>query len=217
MTNRLTIGDVKRMFPDTDKARLGYLPAYNGFLPDGIVKVLEIGVWKGDGLRMIKHFYNGEGEYHAMNYVFGDEEGYIPSIETFEKEGIKCHVAYDYDIEAMSKITEKFDVIIEDASHCSDSQIICFKHFFLNNLKEGGVYFMEDLNCCKHDAHWKDIKKFEDTALYLLKNVMGCGTFESLLISKEEDEQLRGAIARINIIGGFSEDSIGVINKAKWT
>ncbi len=214
MTNRLTVEDVVRLFPNTDKAGLGYLNAYNGFLPDKVEKVLEIGVWKGDGLRMIKHFYNGEGEYHCMNYVFGDAGGHIPSIEEFGKENIKCHIAYDYDIEAMSKITEQFDVIIEDASHCSDSQIICFKHFFLNNLKPNGVYFMEDLNCCKTEPHWRDIKRFKDTALYLLRNVMLGGTFESLLISKEEDERLRGNIARINLIGGFSEDTIGVINKA---
>lgn len=215
MTNRLTIDDVKRMFPNTDKANLGYLPAYNGFLPDKVEKVLEIGVWKGDGLRMIKHFYNGEGEYHCMNYQFGDEDGYIPSIEDFGKEGIKCHISHDSDIEAMSKITDQFDVIIEDASHCSDAQLICFKHFFLNNLKPSGVYFMEDLNCCKHDAHWREIKKFEDTALFLLKRVIEGGTFESLLINSEEDAELRGRISRVNIIGGFSEDLIGIITKSR--
>ena len=213
MTNRLTIDDVTSMFPNTDKAGLRYLPAYNGFLPDKVERVLEIGVWKGDGLRMIRHFYNGEGEYHCMNYQFGDEDGYIPSIESLERDGIKCHISYDYDTEAMSKITDQFDVIIEDASHCSDSQIICFKHFFLNNLKSGGVYFMEDLDCCYHDPHWRNIKKFEDTALYLFRNVILGGTLESLLISKEEDAKLRSYISRINIIGGFSNGTIAVINK----
>lgn len=213
MTNRLTFNDVTTMFPDTDKAGHGYLQAYNGFLPDKIDKLLEIGVWKGDGLRMFKHFYNGEGEYHAMNYVFGDDEGHIPSIEAFEKEGIKCHVAYDYDVEAMSKITDQFDVIVEDASHCSDSQIICFKHFMLNNLKIGGAYFVEDLHCCTGSPHWRNIKRFEDTLLYLFREVIKGGTFESMMISAEEHKMIMANIKEITIVGGITHGTIGIVSR----
>jgi hypothetical protein len=212
MTNRLTFDYVTKHFPNTDKAGVGYLSAYNGFLPDKMEKLLEIGVWKGDGIRTIRHFYNGEGEYHAMNYVFGDAEGHIPSIEEFEKEGIKCHIGYDYDTEAMSKITDQFDVIIEDASHCSDSQIICFKHFLLNNLKTGGVYFLEDLHCCPTSPHWRNITRFEDTLLHLFREVIKGGTFESFMISADEDKAIRARIKEITIIGGMSHGIIGVIN-----
>ena len=211
MTNRLTFEDVTTKFPTTDKAGHGYLYAYNGFLPDKIDKLLEVGVWKGDGIRMLKHFYNGEGEYHCVNYQFG--ENGIPSIEEFEAEGIKCHVSRDDDVETLSKITEQFDVIIEDAHHTSDSQIICFKQLFLNNLKRGGVYFMEDLHCCNYPEWWRSIKSFEDTALHLFRRVQMGGTFESQLISAEEDKLIRSQILTINVIGGFVHGTIGIVCK----
>lgn len=213
MTNRLNFKDVTAMFPDTDKAGHGYLCAYNGFLPDKIDKLLEIGVWKGDGIRMFRHFYNGEGEYHAMNYVFGDDNGDIPTIEEFEREGIKCHIARDDDVEAMSKITDQFDVIVEDASHCADNQIICFKHFLLNNLKVGGVYFLEDLHCCNGAAWWKNITRFEDTILHLFREVIKGGTFESQLISAEEDKLIRAKIKEITIVGGITHGIMGIIQR----
>jgi len=211
MTNRLTYDYVTTHFPQTDKAAYGFLHGYNGFLPDTAEKVLEIGCWKGDGIRTIKHFYNGEGEYHLMNYQYGDTEGYIPSIESFEKEGFICHTAYDNDVEAMSKITDKFDVIIEDAGHASDSQIICFKHFFLNNLNKGGVYFVEDLHCCNEESYRRGVDRFEDTLLHLFREVIKGGTFESKLISAEEDKILRANIKEITITGGITFGIMGII------
>lgn len=212
-TNRLTYEYVKEHFPQTDKAAYGFLHGYNGYLPDEIEKVLEIGIWKGDGLRAIRHFYNGEGEYHAMNYQYGDSDGLIPSIAEFEKDGFICHTAYDDNIEQMSKITDQFDVIIEDASHCADSQIICFKHMFLNNLKKGGVYFLEDLHCCPGKTFWRNITRFEDTMLYLLREVMKGGTFESFLFTKEEDELIRSQIREVTITGGITHGTMGIILK----
>jgi hypothetical protein len=213
MTNRLTYDYVTKHFPQTDKATFGFLPAYNGFLPDEPGKVLEIGCWKGDGMRTIRHFYNGEGEYHLMNYVYGDSDGHIPSIEDFEKEGFICHTAYDDNIEQMSKITDQFDVIIEDASHCSDSQIICFKQMFLNNLKRNGVYFIEDLHCCPSPPFWRNITRFEDTILHLFREVIKGGTFESFLFTKEEDELIRSQIKEITITGGITHGIMGIVNK----
>lgn len=210
-TNRLTFDYVTKHFPSTDKAGVGYLNAYNAFLPSPMEKLLEIGCFKGDGIRTIRHFYGGEGEYHAMNYQYGDADGIIPSIEEFEKDGIICHTAYDYDEEAMSKITDKFDVIIEDASHCADSQIICFKHFFLNNLNRGGVYFLEDLHCCLTSPHWRDIKRFEDTILHLFVEFIKGGTMESQLISAEENILLRDRIKEVNLVGGKSHGIMAII------
>ncbi len=214
MINRLTFDYVVKHFPQTDKAPFGFLHGYNGYLPDKIEKALEIGCWKGDGMRTIRYFYNGEGEFHLMNYVYGDAEGHIPSKESFEKEGFICHTSYDDNIEQMSKITDQFDVIIEDASHCSDSQIICFKQMFLNNLKEGGVYFLEDLHCCPSQPFWRNITRFEDTLLHLFREVIKGGTFESFLFTKEEDELIRSKIKEITITGGITHGIMGIIMKS---
>lgn len=211
MTNRLTYDYVTKHFPQTDKATYGFLHGYNGFLPDNPGKVLEVGCWKGDGIRTIKHFYNGEGEYHLMNYVYGDSDGHIPSIETFEKEGFICHTAYDNDVEGMSKITDQFDVIIEDASHASDAQIICFKHFYLNNLNKGGVYFVEDLHCCNESAFWRNIDRFEDTLLHVFREVIKGGTFESKLISADESTILMANIKEVTITGGITHGTMGIV------
>jgi len=213
MINRLTYEYVKEHFPQTDKADFGFLHGYNGYLPDKAEKVLEVGIWKGDGLRTIRHFYNGEGEYHCMNYQYGDSDGLIPSIEAFEKEGFICHTAHDNNVEEMSKITDKFDVIIEDAGHASDSQIICFKHFFLNNLNKGGVYFVEDLHCCNESAFWRGIDRFEDTLLHVLREVVKGGTFESKLISAEESKILMANTKEVTITGGITHGTMGIILK----
>lgn len=178
----------------TDKVGHGFLPIYEKHLPEKIERFIEIGTWHGAGIQMFKEYYNHEGAFYVLD-IFGGEV--ISQVE-LQRLGIHSFAGSQSDPAVISHIKEIFDVITEDGSHHSDEQIITFKHFFINNLKNGGVYFMEDVHCCTDKYWWRGIiHKFEDTALHIFKQAMNGGNLISQFVSPAENEQLMGLIDNI--------------------
>lgn len=184
-------------FYGTDKIDIGYLPYYKKHLPEKVNKFLEIGTWKGGGIRTFKDYYNGAGEFHALNISFGGEIISIPSLHLL---GIKPHEGNQSDVNYLWSIKDKFGVIIDDGSHHSDEQIISFKHLFLNNMEEGGVYVIEDVFGHKNEF-WRrgKVNTPEDTIMGVMRKYLNGGTLTSQLISESESNQLMSIIDEVNI------------------
>ena len=194
----------------TDKCELHYDIPYQEHLPKIVGKLLEIGVWKGGGLRAFKDFYKGAGEFHGINYVFGNSD--IPSQASFIKDGFICHEGYQQDIDFLESIKDQFDVIIDDGSHHSDDQIATFKHMFKHNLSSGGLYIVEDLHCCTQSYWWNSINGFKNTFLGVALRVNKGGAWTSQMFSLEDNKYFKSNVKKM-ILAGDRNESIAFIWK----
>lgn len=132
---------------ETDKGtehfeRHGYTEIYDQYIPEaGKYKLLEIGIYHGDSLRMWEE-YNPELEIHALDI---DE-----NINKWIQQPNPYHI-YIGDQTSPSMIDEiakkggPFDFIIDDGSHVGQHITASFKMLW-QHLKPGGYYFIEDLH-----------------------------------------------------------------------
>ena len=65
---------------------------------------------------------------------------------------------------------KEFDLIIDDGGHTMNQQFISFKHLF-PTLKDGGFYFLEDLQTSYWDQYGGGYKK-EGTMIEHIKNMI---------------------------------------------
>ena len=132
---------------ETDKGtehfeKHGYTEIYDQYIPEtGKYKLLEIGIYHGDSLRMWEE-YNPELEIHALDI---DE-----NINRWIQQPNPYHI-YIGDQTDASMIDEigknggPFDFIIDDGSHVGQHITASFKMLW-QHLKPGGYYFIEDLH-----------------------------------------------------------------------
>lgn len=200
-SNLSAIAKEKYPFYDGGKDMMGYFPFYDKYLPKSVNDFLEIGIWKGNSLRMFRDYYSQVGNFHAMNISWGFSD--VVDIEEYRNEGFICYEGNQGDINFLKTIETKFDVIIDDGSHHSDEQIITFKQMFLNNLQSGGQYFIEDCHCCKEEYWWRGIVNgFDNTILGVVKKYLSGEktTLDSQWISGEESSQILSSIKDIEVL-----------------
>ena len=151
----------------------GYFPWYEKHLPKKVDEFMEIGVAMGISIWMFRDYYESKGNFHAMNYRFDVQNNGVIPMRELQATGIICHDGLQEDIEFLNTIKTQFDVIVEDGSHRSDHQAITFKHLFVNNVKSGGLYVLEDLHCCLGQFWWGDCQGYDNTMLAFFKNWPG--------------------------------------------
>jgi hypothetical protein len=182
----------------TDKSSLShnYMVLYEKHLPKKVNKFLEIGVWKGEGIKSFKEYYNNEGKFYALDrFILG--HGLI-TIGELQSEGINSFEGSQDDMWFLEQIKEKFTVISEDASHHWDSQINTFRRMFVNNLQSGGLYVCEDIF---DDTYWGrgEILRAEDNLMGLLKKFQSSKNITGQLIKQQESDLICGMIDEVFI------------------
>ena len=120
----------------------GYTEVYDKYIPEaGAYKLLEIGIWHGDSLRMWKA-YNPELEIHAIDI----DSNVVNHIEYPNPYHIYIGDQTDPVIlDEIVKSSGPFDFIIDDGSHVGDHITSSFKLLW-EHIKFGGYYFIEDLH-----------------------------------------------------------------------
>lgn len=116
--------------------------------------LLEIGIDKGDSLKMWAHYFNG-GDIHGIDI----RDGYEYLAEWSKSYGfskINTHMV-DHSNRADlimfgMQYDQYFDIIIEDGSHMSADSILTFETLF-PHLRSGGYYVIEDM-LCDYDQRW---------------------------------------------------------------
>lgn len=121
----------------------GYTEVYDQYIPEtGNYKLLEIGIWHGDSLRMWEE-YNPELEIHALDI----DSGVVAYLQ--QPNPYRIYIGSQVDTFLIDKIAanagDKFDFIIDDGSHVCDHIVTSFKLLWYH-LKPGGHYFIEDLH-----------------------------------------------------------------------
>jgi hypothetical protein len=125
---------------DKSSAIHNYAIKYEKYLPFNRkqkIKILEIGVLKGDSLRMWRDYYPN-AEIHGLDID--------PKCKELALEGIVIHIGSQVDEAFINEVVSPkgpFDLIIDDGSHVNIHVTRTFELLF-QNLKSGGVYAVED-------------------------------------------------------------------------
>lgn len=124
-----------------------YLPIYEKRFRNkrSNISLLEIGVYHGHSLKMWEEYFDNseiigiDTNLKQMKFPIGE---------------LKLHECDATDSSKLQKLfnNKKFDYIIDDGSHLVQHQLKSFQILF-PFLKEGGVYFIEDVDNLDHSKH----------------------------------------------------------------
>jgi predicted O-methyltransferase YrrM len=176
------------------------------------INILEIGSYAGASAAAFAKFL-------PMSNIFC----FDINISNFEYKSKKIHV-FGLDInnqkkavKIINKITsecnfKKFDIIIDDGSHNLSDILIALKLFF-KYLKNKGLYIIEDF---KHPNYYPYNRNINHILIdELFKNLEKKNTFNSNIISKNEQLYLMDTIDKIEVYKGNLNDSdISFISKS---
>lgn len=183
----------------TDKGSLNghdYAPFYEKHLPKSIGNFLEIGAWKGAGIKSFKEWYNDKGKFYSLDR-FLEGHGLITP-QQLQALGINSFTGSQSDFWFLEGIKENFTVIIDDGSHLWPDQINTFRRLFLHNLEPNGVYVIEDVF---DEPYWGAgiIKDSKENFKGLCKKFHTIGSMESQFITPMEDSVISPLIKDIFI------------------
>lgn len=182
---------------NTDKSSLShnYAPVYEKHLPKKINKFLEIGAWKGAGIRSFKEWYNHEGMFYAMDRFL---EGHgLVTIAELQAEGINAFQGDHDEMWFLEGVKDKFTVLVEDGSHHFISQLNIFRRMFVHNIEQGGWYVIED---AFDDPYWgQGIVETGENIRNVFKRYKEKGKFDSKIITPKEADVILPLIDDIHI------------------
>ena len=107
------------------------------------IKMLEVGLGDGSG---------GTGYSRNMwKEIFPNSDIFVMDIHNEFEDEIGVVIKGDQsnlsDLERTSNLVGELDFIIDDGSHHPEHQVKTFNYFFNKNLKNGGLYIIEDIEC----------------------------------------------------------------------
>lgn len=171
--------------------------------------MLEIGVFRGASAKMWNDFYGNDELDLFLLDLYKDPDNVSP--RWVRNHGWTPIIGDQSDLNVLSSIKEQFDVIIDDGSHNAHHQILSFKALFLNNIKGGGLYVIEDLSCNKNPFYYGgDVRRIEDTPLWMFKNMSQTGKISNVYFNEGESEVFRSLIDGIKI---FDEEIAFITRK----
>jgi len=205
------------LFYGTDKSSAwhNYCAKYEKYLPfnpESKLKILEIGVLKGESLKTWKDYYP-----HA--FIVGVDID--PSCIKYAEEQIAIEIGSQTDGKFLAGVIKKhgpFDLIIDDGSHINSDVIFSFKYLFKSLIPQG-IYVVEDCGT----SYWKKYGgalKAQNSTIEYFKNRIDDVNFRGLLnrlstrkysrredqlsvISKEVQPDCRVDIGSINFLNGL--------------
>lgn len=196
----------------TDKSSLihNYCIKYEKYLPfrrDDKIKILEIGVYKGESLNMWKkYFYNST--------IIGID--ILEICKQYEKDNVFIEIGSQNDKEFLNNISKKyngFDLIIDDGSHFGKDIIFSFENLF-EYLSPNGIYIIEDSSTSYWDYYNENqyfcieyFKKLIDEI-----NFNGIRNFNFHNINARREDVLYEELQKQNIKYKFNIESINFLN-----
>jgi len=109
--------------------------------------ILELGVYTGASLAVWEEYFPNATivglDINGLDRKYGDRVHFVKGSQS--------------NTDLLTEISEKFaphgwDIIIDDASHVASLTKVSFDHLFINHLKAGGLYFIEDWGT----GYWDD-------------------------------------------------------------
>jgi hypothetical protein len=159
-----TLTEIGKFF-NTDKATdhnfTEFYDSYLDHLRNESFNILEIGIWKGESLKMWK-------EYFPNSNIYGLD---INNLKHLEEDRIFIEQADQTDIQRMNTVFSdiKFNIIIDDGGHSMYQQQLTLIAM-LHRLKKGGFFILEDLHTSLSFHPFYNNDPSKRTALELIEN-----------------------------------------------
>ena len=138
----------------SDKGTIhGYIPVYERLLAphrDTPLPVVEIGIMTGHSLRMWEEFFH-RSKVHGID--LNDHPHDIADLRPMIAEGthnIHLFDATNRELTDAAFGKTLFEVIIDDASHSLEQQLLIYRNF-KDRLAPGGIYIIEDVENLDRD------------------------------------------------------------------
>ena len=181
----------------TDKKRQGFTPLYDMlFSPFKLSakKVLEIGIHRGDSLRVWRDFFPDATIYGwdiDPNFLFQEPRVKTRVVDHDDKERVRL---------ALEEIGGNIDIVIEDGSHWMSSQQRLLA-WCLPHVGSGGLYVTEDLHTSTIPGQFglKDDKSNSTYRMFV--GLQSNGVVESEYLTDEEKTYVQGVAGRVLLFG----------------
>jgi len=194
---RNTLTELAEASMYSDKRQLDYAPFYDlvfGPRKKTVKKILEIGIYGGDSLRMWRDFFPNAKVYGwdiVPDYIFQETR-----IET----QIMDHDDKAKVLAALEAIGHDIDIIIDDGSHQVDAQQRLLA-WCLPYVANGGLYVTEDLHTSTLPGQFglRDGGKNGTYQMYV--GLQSNGNVESEYLTDQEKGYIRGVTGRVLLSG----------------
>ena len=145
------------------------------------MNILEIGTARGDGLASF-YFY-----FPNSNLIGADNNPFRIRYKSKRIRNVYVDISSKNIMKRLTNhLNLKFDLIFEDCSHKLVDQIICFVENF-KNLKNGGIYIVEDLNFPEIHEMYNPTKESINLKIILQKIISGDEVNTQFLSHNEVD------------------------------
>lgn len=167
-TNKRSLDGLARHY-GTDKSSTGhnFTPIYENLLGhrrDQALKILEIGVYEGAGLRMWR-------DYFPIAQIVGIELN--PAAVRYRANRIQIYIGNQAEPEFMEEVASDegpFDLVVDDGGHRAAQQRLSLMALW-PHLSRGGTYAIEDIHTSYYESYEMGWRK-PDTTVELLKSVI---------------------------------------------
>jgi hypothetical protein len=179
--------------------RLHFTPVYHKYfesIREQPLNFLEIGIGSGPSLKMWYDYFPN-AKIHAID---------INDSTRYENHRVRTYIGNQEDRRSLATMMHQIgivDAIIDDGGHMMGQQQVSLGYLF-PKLKEGGIYFLEDL----HTSFWpygqfKDLYGFpldinadrSNTTVNVIQNYIDTKVFNSPFLTAEENQYLTENIA----------------------
>lgn len=182
----------------TDKINHGYMEIYDPLFKEkkGINKILEIGVYQGESLKLFSNYF-------PDSTIYGFD---VTDCSHLNNEKIKIFKGDQENIQDLNEFIKvhgtNFDLILDDGGHSMKQQQTSFG-FLFQHLKPGGIYIIEDLHTSKISGYKTENDSI--TTLDMLTMFKITNKITSNHINKENISFIENNIESIQIWGNPSD------------
>ena len=196
----------KQYHSDKGSVYHNYLEIYEKYFSkyrDTLDNFLEIGLWKGDSIRMWRDYFN------VGNLVGAD----ILDLSHVVLPNTQIHICDQSDRQQLGNLIDnsfdEFDIIIDDGGHWQHQQQITLG-FMFPFLKSRGVFVIEDLHTANHPSY---TKAGDVATLEILHDWKNTGKLVSNCMTPAEIEYLQNTVSEIHIERANVSDIAFLIKK----
>lgn len=128
------------------------------------IVLVEIGVRSGASLCLWKNYFSENSTIIGMDDLSDNNENNIPvNDEWTSGENVQYIVGNAYEEDALKKLPEKIDILIDDGPHSFESHIKLLE-LYTSKMNEGGVIVIEDVRYPQDDLFKYVDEKYQDNA-----------------------------------------------------
>ena len=157
------------------------------------LNILEIGVWKGAGLRTLREFFSNSSIYGI------DVQDFTPS-DLYDGGRIQTFLCDQADKSKLYEIFNdiQFDIILDDGCHNVIYQQKTFGYLF-KFLKSNGIYIIEDLHTSLMGSTWGLEPNDKYTTLSILREAEKTNQIETPHIDMQDINYINENIKSVKV------------------